>query len=55
MQTLLQAKELWRLINMIEVKPDNYEVATTTNYTKKENKARNFMVQSLLDSQLIIV
>jgi hypothetical protein len=48
-------KELWGLVDMIEVKPDNYEVATTTNYTKKENKAGNFLVQSLLDNQLMIV
>jgi hypothetical protein len=40
---------------MIEVKPDDYEVATTTNYTNKENKAWNFLVQSLLDNQVMIV
>jgi hypothetical protein len=38
---------------MIEVKPDDYEVATTTNYTNKENKAWNFLVQSLLDNQVL--
>lgn len=54
MQTLLQMKELWGLIDKIEVKLDDYEVATIANYTKKENKARNFLVQSLLDSQLKI-
>ncbi len=55
MQTLLQAKKLWGLIDMIELKLYDYEVATIANYTKKENKARNFLVQSLLDSQFKIL
>jgi hypothetical protein len=40
---------------MIKVKPDNYEVVSTANYSKKENKAWNFLVQSLLNNQLMIV
>jgi hypothetical protein len=55
MQTLLQVKELWGFIDMIIMKLDDYEVATTANYTKKENKVRNFLIQSLLDSQFMIV
>jgi len=55
MQILLQAKELWGLIDMTWVKQYDYDVATITNYTKKENKARNFLVQNLFDSQFMIV
>lgn len=39
MQTLLDAKELWGLIDMSKVKPKEEDLITIVTYTKKENKA----------------
>jgi hypothetical protein len=46
METLLKARELWGLIDDIEMKPHGDAVALLA-YTKKENKGLNFLVQSL--------
>jgi hypothetical protein len=52
METLLKAKELWGPIDDIEVKPQGDAVALLA-YTKRENKALNFLVQSLSNNQLM--
>ncbi len=46
METLLKARDLWRLIDDIEMKPHG-DATTLLTYTKKENKSLNFLVQSL--------
>jgi len=55
MQTLLDAKELWGLIDMSKVKPKEEDLITIITYTKKENKAWNLLFQSLSNNQLMIV
>jgi hypothetical protein len=56
MQTLLWAKELWGLINMIKMKLEIHEVFTTIEYMKKENKVQNLLVQNLMsNNQLMII
>jgi hypothetical protein len=49
METLLKARDLWELIDNIEMKPHG-DVATLLAYTKKENRALNFLVQSLFNN-----
>lgn len=51
MQTILDAKELWGLINMLKVKPKEGNVIATITYTKKENKAQSLLFQSLSNNQ----
>jgi hypothetical protein len=56
MQTLLWAKELWGLINMIKMKLEIHEVFTTIECMKKENKVQNLLVQNLMsNNQLMII
>jgi hypothetical protein len=43
MQTLLDVKELWGLIDMSKVKPKEEDLITIITYTKKENKAWNLL------------
>jgi hypothetical protein len=52
METLLKARELWGLIDSTELKPQG-DAATLLAYTKSENKALNFPVQSLSNNQLM--
>jgi len=54
MKILLKAKELWRFIDGMKVKPKG-NVVTLLAYMKKENKALKLLVQSLFDSQLMIM
>lgn len=51
----MDAKELWGLINMTEVKLEEEDVIAIITYTKKDNKAQNLLVQSLSNNQLVIV
>ncbi len=37
------------------MQPDDYDVVATTDYTKMENKAWNFLVQNVFDNQFMIV
>jgi hypothetical protein len=46
METLLKARELWGLIEDIKIKSHG-DATTLLTYTKKENRALNFLVQSL--------
>jgi DNA primase large subunit len=55
MQTLLNAKELWGLINMSKVMPKEEDLVVIVTYTKKEGKAQNLLFQSLSNNQLMIV
>jgi uncharacterized protein (DUF111 family) len=56
MQTLLWAKELWGLIDMIKMKLEVHEVFTIAEYMKKKNRPQNLLVQNLMsNSQLMIV
>jgi hypothetical protein len=55
MQTLLDANELWGLIDMSKVKSKEEDLITIITYTKKENKAWNLLFQSLSNNQLMIV
>jgi uncharacterized protein (DUF111 family) len=55
-QTLLQVKKLWGLIDMIKMKLEVHEVFTIVEYMKKENKARNLLVHNLIsNNQLMII
>jgi len=55
MQTLMDAKELWGLINMTKFKLEEEDVIATITYTKKDNKTRNLLIQNLFDNQLVIM
>jgi len=55
MQTLMDAKELWGLINMTKVKLEEEDVIATITYTKKDNKTWNLLIQNLFDNQLVIM
>jgi hypothetical protein len=54
-ETFLKARELWNLVGGT----NQNLVATTTNdlatYTKKENHVLNIIIQSLSNSQLMIM
>jgi hypothetical protein len=52
-QNLLKARDLWSLIDGNDQKPINTNVLTS--YTKQDNHTLNFIMQSLSDSQLMIV
>jgi hypothetical protein len=52
METLLKARELWGPIDDTEVKLQG-DAAALLAYTKRENKALNFLVQSLSNNQLM--
>jgi len=52
METLLKARELWGPIDDTEVKPQGDAIALLA-YTKRQNKALNFLVQSLSNNQLM--
>jgi hypothetical protein len=52
-ETLLKARDLWSLVSGNDQKPINTNVLTS--YTKQENHTLNLIVQSLLDSQLMLV
>jgi hypothetical protein len=43
-------KELWGLIDKIEVKPDEVDVIAITTFVKKGNQTCNLLVQSLSNS-----
>ncbi len=53
METLLKARELRGLIDNTKVKPQG-DAAALLAYTKRENKALNFLVQSLSNNQLMM-
>jgi hypothetical protein len=52
METSLKARELWWIIDSTEMKPKR-NMATLLAYTKKENRALNLFVQSMLNNQLM--
>lgn len=52
-ETLLKARDLWSLIDGNDQKPINTNVLSS--YTKQENHTLNLIVQTLSNSQLMIV
>ncbi len=44
METMLKVKELWGLIDKIEVKPNEAGIVATTTFVKKENQACSLFV-----------
>jgi hypothetical protein len=48
-----KAKELWRFIDRIQEKQDEEDEATLLNYSRKENRDLNLLVQSLSNNQLM--
>jgi hypothetical protein len=43
METMLKVKELWGLINRIEVKPNEVDIVAIATFVKKENQACNLI------------
>jgi hypothetical protein len=41
---MLKAKELWGLINKIEVKPNKIDIIAIATFVKKENQMRNLFI-----------
>ncbi len=54
MEILLKARELWGPIDGTEMKRQG-DAAALLAYTKRENKALNFLVQSLFNNQLMMI
>ncbi len=50
---MLKVKELWGLIDKIEVKLDKVDVIAIATFVKKESQTHNLLVQNLSDSQLM--
>ncbi len=44
METMLKVKELWGLIDKIEVKPNEVDIVATTTFVKKENQACSLLI-----------
>jgi len=55
METMLKVKDFWGFIDKKGTKPEVTTIVVLAAYEKKENYALNLIVQSLLNSQLLIM
>jgi hypothetical protein len=55
METMLKVRDFWGFIDKKGTKPEVTTIVVLAAYEKKENYALNLIVQSLLNSQLLIM